>query len=194
MHVGHFVAIVTEEVVVITKVRSGWLLAVAGALGVAVCLGCGSARVYESRLDASFRIPRDAPIYVMRAADGGHRGRTERGSGLAASREVTTALSYQNPLVELAESSEPRTEVLALAQSRGFAFVVDPEVVLWENRATNWSGRPDRVRIVIRLFDATDGRALDATTISATGPSLLDLGGPAELLRKPLIEYAENLF
>jgi hypothetical protein len=36
-----------------------------------------------------------------------------------------------------------------------FAYYVDPEILHWEDRATEWSGRPDTIEIRISIYDST---------------------------------------
>lgn len=161
-----------------------------------VLLACGGVRINRSMADPSFRMPRDSPIYVTLARDGEYGGILQPGSGRAVSRALSEVLSYHNPRVSLAEGAEGAAEALESANALGAAFIVAPEVVSWENRATNWSGKPDRVQLLIRVLRVPGGRPLDATTIRIEGPSVVDLGanGPGALLHGALADYAEQLF
>jgi len=70
-----------------------------------------------------------------------------------------------------------------------------PEILHWEDRATEWSGKPDVIEVRLTLIDVASGRPLDETVISGKS-KWATFGGdhPQELLAVPFEQYAAALF
>jgi hypothetical protein len=73
--------------------------------------------------------------------------------------------------------------------------LVYPTILHWEDRATEWSGIPDRVEIKIEIIGATTGKGLDSAIIKGKS-GLATFGGdhPQDLLPKPVEDYVSGLF
>jgi len=72
-------------------------------------------------------------------------------------------------------------------------FTIKPEILHWEDRATEWSGRPDRVSISLQTYDR-HGRTVDASVIDAKS-SWWTLGAdkPEAQLTRAFADYAGRL-
>ncbi len=81
------------------------------------------------------------------------------------------------------------------ANTGGYGYYVRPEILQWEDRATEWSGRSDKVEIRLTIYDA-DTRQEIATQVVAGRSSWWTLGGdhPQDLLKEPVTEYVEGLY
>jgi hypothetical protein len=74
-------------------------------------------------------------------------------------------------------------------------YLVYPNIVRWEDRQTEWSGRRDRLELKIDLLDMKDGTLLFSREISATGKWLTEGGDtPKDLLDQPIEEFVNTLF
>jgi hypothetical protein len=70
-----------------------------------------------------------------------------------------------------------------------------PEILSWEDRATEWSGIPDSIEIKLSLYDGASGQELSSVVI--TGKSKwATLGGdhPQDLLAAPFRKFVESLY
>jgi hypothetical protein len=87
-----------------------------------------------------------------------------------------------------------RTEGMAQAKQGGFTHYAEPIIVLWEDRATEWSGRPDRIIIRITMLDVASGQIVDVSTIQGSS-KWATLGGdhPQDLLPVPMRRYVAGL-
>ena len=85
----------------------------------------------------------------------------------------------------------PETRLVYETQARG--LLLSPQILHWEDRATEWSGKRDRVEISLPLY-ANDGRLLGSALISANS-SYWTMGGdhPEDLLQRPFKVYAASL-
>ena len=140
--------------------------------------GCVSSRKISSSTTA--RISRDARIAIRVPADGSYAGEPYPGSGRAVAAGLKSALIRFYPRVEIAERGDSD-------------FTIKPEILHWEDRATEWSGRPDRVSISLQTYDRS-GRTVDATVIDAKS-SWWTFGGdkPEGQLTRAFADYAGRL-
>ena len=84
---------------------------------------------------------------------------------------------------------------LAAARSGGFNYLVAPAIAHWEDRATEWSGRPDRIEIELRTLRTSDGATVALASIEGRS-RWATMGGdsPEDLLAEPISAYVEWLF
>jgi hypothetical protein len=81
------------------------------------------------------------------------------------------------------------------AQAGGYTYLLYPEILHWEDRATEWSGRPDQASVKVSVVRMDSGAVLDSAVVGGKS-GLGTLGGdrPEHLLPKPLSDYAATLF
>ena len=80
-------------------------------------------------------------------------------------------------------------------ESGKFKYYVQPTILHWEERATEWSGKPDRINIQIIIYDVTSGMQIGNS--SYTGRSKwATLGGdhPQDLLPDPTQQFVDSLY
>jgi hypothetical protein len=123
---------------------------------------------------------------VLGATVGGAYGKhTYIGSGASVQREIIAALR----LVGV----DARTDQLSAASNFGQAtslWRVTPLILEREDRATEWSGKPDRIRIELRTLDPT-GTLINATAIFGIS-KWVTLGGdhPQDMIRSAILPWA----
>jgi hypothetical protein len=105
------------------------------------------------------------------------------------------ALSGRVERAERGAVVESFEEALASARARDFRYAVLPVISHWEERATEWSGIPDRVAIKIHVADVATGEVIDSADVSGKS-RWLTFGGdhPEELLPSPIDDYVSSLF
>jgi hypothetical protein len=76
-----------------------------------------------------------------------------------------------------------------------YAYYVEPDILHWEDRATEWSGIPDRIEIKISVYDAISGAELASSIVSGKS-KWGTFGGdhPQDLLPEPVNKYVESLY
>ena len=69
------------------------------------------------------------------------------------------------------------------------------EILQWEKRATEWSGRPDQIEIQLVIFDAVTKEVLANSSYSGKS-KWLTFGGdhPQDLLPEPTSQYVTSLY
>jgi hypothetical protein len=75
-----------------------------------------------------------------------------------------------------------------------FDYYVVPEILHWEDRATEWSGLRDKIEVKIMVYDGT-GKEVGSTIVSGRS-KWATFGGdhPQDLLPEPLNTYVESLY
>ena len=79
--------------------------------------------------------------------------------------------------------------------TKSFDYYVIPEILQWEDRATEWSAKPDRIEIKLSVYESETENELASTILSGKS-KLLTLGGdhPQDLLAEPLNKYIGTLY
>lgn len=138
---------------------------------------------------------RNASIAVAVAGAGSYIDKPYPGSGAMARAAMVAALSRHTDKVAEILSFVPDDAAGGGALGRNADFLVYLKILHWEERATEWSGKPDRIEVEIRLLNGNDGAVLASRQVTASS-SWLTLGGdhPQDLLVKPFADYAAGLF
>ena len=84
---------------------------------------------------------------------------------------------------------------MGAARAGHFDYLIVPLVVHWEDRATEWSGRPDRIVIEVRAVDVPSEKTLSLGSVAGKS-KWVTFGGdvPEDLLDLPLGVYVDWLF
>jgi Domain of unknown function (DUF4823) len=86
-------------------------------------------------------------------------------------------------------------DCLKIMPTERFEYYVEPEILRWEDRATEWSGKPDKIEIKISVYNARLGTEVASSVLSASS-KWATFGGdhPQDLLPEPLTKYVESLY
>jgi hypothetical protein len=86
-------------------------------------------------------------------------------------------------------------ECLKEKEASIFHIYAIPEILQWEDRATEWSGIPDKIEIKLSVYES--GTEEELASIIMSGKSKwFTFGGdhPQDLLAKPLNKYIKTLY
>jgi hypothetical protein len=118
-----------------------------------------------------------------------------RGSGRTTAQTITAVFARHARSVRMEAKYVPPDDSIAAAQSNGYTYLVIPMILHWEDRATEWSGSPDKIEVKIEVIDVASNRTLEAFVV--TGKSGLGtMGGdrPQDLLRKPVEQSISEIY
>ena len=74
-------------------------------------------------------------------------------------------------------------------------YYVRPEILQWEERATEWSGRRDKIKIKVDVYDMKT-KSQQSSVIFSGKSKWATFGGdhPQDLLPKPIRDYLKTLY
>jgi len=118
------------------------------------------------------------PISVAIPIDGEFSGEKYPQSGYGVARRLVSSLLPYFPGSAVGVSNSE--------------YHIIPELLHWENRATEWSGKPDRVKVSLPLYR---GQQLIGSALVKAKSSWWTLGGdrPEDLIELPFDVYAAGL-
>jgi hypothetical protein len=136
-----------------------------------------------------------ASAYVSIPKDGNFGQIVYPGSGSLTAQAVAAAFSPYFEKVVVGMYADNSAAAQQFAKQGRYAYLLYPEILHWEDRATEWSGRPDEMAVKLSVIDTNTGEALDSAMVSGKS-GLGTLGGdrPEHLLPKPMADYAATLF
>jgi hypothetical protein len=134
-------------------------------------------------------------VYVSVPADGRYGQTTYYGSGQNTTQIVVMAFSKHSSRVESGHAQQDFNASLESARKVGAKYLVTPTILEWEDRATEWSGIPDKASIKLTIIDVQTNATLDSVIIKGKS-GIATFGGdhPQDLLPKPTDEYVASLY
>lgn len=147
-----------------------WLVFV--CVGVALLLGCSIPRkIKAGRVLGEKPLPRDATYLILGIRDAQETGQPVAvGSGKALASAIQQRMLKEGIAAETTAQAN-FTDGMNEAKARNIPCVIKAEYTLWEDNATAWSGRGDKVAISLEAYDVSTGRMLAASSFKrvATG-------------------------
>src|SRR5688500_3172335 len=134
-------------------------------------------------------------IYVAIPFDASFKTEVIQGSGKQTAQAFQAAFMRYTRSVYTSKFPESLSEALAIAREGGLEYVLYPTIIRWEDRATEYSGRRDRLAVKADLIDLKTSKVVFSREIEATGKWMTDGGeSPKDLLDQPAEQYVNALF
>ena len=169
-----------------------------GILGIQIAAvllsGCTATYNINRGNDEGVQLMATKGVYIISPEDGHYGDQYYANSGQMTASAIEAAFSIYATHVN---TSDKCTLEACLATLKGsdYGYIVEPDILNWEDRATEWSGKPDRISVKISVYDVSSGDRL--TQVILDGKSKwATFGGdhPQDLLPEPLMEYVESLY
>jgi hypothetical protein len=141
------------------------------------------------------KLTSDGSVYILVPDDGKYGTYAYPGSGSTTAQVIRAAFEKHVNRVQIAPEKENVEIALIKARNQGFTYLVHPMILHWEERATEWSGKADRVEVKIIVMDAASEAIIDSVVIKGKS-KWLTFGGdhPQDLLPEPIDQYVASLF
>jgi Domain of unknown function (DUF4823) len=112
-----------------------------------------------------------------------------------ASQAVSAAFAPFMRSITVSPKPEEFDQALQSAKSGNYTYLIYPQILHWEDRATEWSAKPDVAFVKVSIINARTAEVIDSAIINGKS-GLATFGGdkPQDLIPKPLSEYAASLF
>ena len=160
-------------------------------------LGCADTHriTRPDGLNSAVPWQRQASAYVAVSTDGRYGPTVYAGSGATVAQIVAAAFAVRLQKVTTGTKTEDLDQALASAKTGGFTYLLFPQILHWEDRATEWSAKPDIASVKLSTYSVETRQLLDSAVIDGKS-GIATFGGdhPQDLLPKPMAEYVAALF
>ena len=133
-------------------------------------------------------------VLVMLPADGEYGAIKYAGSGTSTQRAIVAALSAAGADALTGKAIGDRSAAIAAAKQANAKWLVIPRIQGWEDRATEWSGLPDRRKLEITIVLVQTEQLSDSTVVSGAS-KWATFGGehPQDMLTPALTPWANSI-
>lgn len=163
-------------------------------MNVLVLVGCSSKyKTVEVTKNTELLI-KSKPVVISGSVDGNYEGKSYSGSGEATAQAVRSAFSqYTDNALILSQCSELTCVQKHHPLSEGYYVV--PQILHWEDRATEWSGIPDKIEVKVTVYSAATAKIIASTILNGSS-KWATFGGdhPEDLLPEPINNYIASLY
>jgi hypothetical protein len=175
----------------------GILIRIVAAVVLSISLaGCASKYRVDAYEAPTTHLDKQASFYVVLPEDGRYGATVYPGSGATTAQAVTAALLvHVDKAVVGTTAGEDLDAALAQAKQRALTHVFVTTILNWEDRATEWSGIPDKLTLKFAVYEAPSGKLVSSTVTSASS-KWGTMGGdhPQDLLPEPTRKFVDPLF
>jgi len=147
---------------------------------------CAATYNHQVLKDARSKLEKGQGVFIATPKNGWY-GKTEyKKSGKMTANAVKAAFSKFSNNVYISEDCRGR-ECLTTIPTEEYAYYVEPEILHWEDRATEWSGVPDKIEIRISIDDSKLKAEIASVVIDGKS-KWTTFGGdhPQDLLPEPV--------
>lgn len=157
--------------------------------------GCADTHQTQNLVASGTRLSPGDAVYIGISADGVYGDQNYAGSGLTTSQILKAAFLQWTDRVKVAEGRAAFQEAIEAGRGLSYDYLVYPTILHWEDRATEWSGIPDRVEVKVVLVDLATGQTLESAIIKGKS-GLATFGGdhPQDLLPGPMTDFVATLY
>jgi hypothetical protein len=125
--------------------------------------------------------------------DGAFGKKTYADSGRKTAQALVSAARKHLSDVKLARQSRTLQQNLAAARHQGAEFLIYAEIQHWEDRATLWSGKKDRVEILVDVIDVRSGDVIISELIDLANTWGLRSKRPEDLLPEAMDKFFTSI-
>jgi hypothetical protein len=156
----------------------------------------GCAAKYDQIIlsDPEEKFSPEGSVLIATPEDGFYETREYRNSGKMTALAVRSAFAEHVVETRIEEGCQS-LDCLKRKYPAEFTYYVVPEILHWEDRATEWSGKPDRIEIQLTVYEQGSWNEIASTLIKGKS-KWATLGGdhPQDLLHDPLDRYLKSLY
>ncbi|HCR58923.1 DUF4823 domain-containing protein [Raoultella terrigena] len=133
-------------------------------------------------------------VVIAQPTNGVYETKTYNGSGAATALAIQSAFSRYTDNVSIVPEC---TTLSCLKDKRPLSegYYVVPQILHWEDRATEWSGIPDKIEVKITVYHSATDRVVASSILSGKS-KWATFGGdhPQDLLPQPINSYVAGLY
>ncbi|MGI5055715.1 DUF4823 domain-containing protein [Treponema socranskii] len=156
-------------------------------------ISCTSTYRYSINNPSDKKLERNKIIAIATSEDGLYGSDIYTGSGRILSHIIKKELITYSSKTIIFENKESIIDFSEEDISK-YDYVIIPEILHWEDRATAWSGLPDKVEFSVNIYNSKR-ELLKSTVLSGKSARMtLRSTDPSELIEKPLNDFFKSVF
>lgn len=136
----------------------------------------------------------DTSVVIAIPVDGFYAAQKYAGSGNSTANEISSAFMKYSDKVTVSQECHD----LNCLKERNIitqGYYVVPQILHWEDRATEWSGIPDKIEIKITIYNVESNSRIASAIISGKSKWATSGGDhPQDLLSEPVGSYISSLY
>lgn len=159
-----------------------------------LAFGCSTPNQMTRLAGDNTRLERGAAVVIATPADGAYGEKQYTGSGLKTATALQAAFANYTPKTSVVSDCAELDCLKARAADARYLIV--PRIVHWEDRATQWSGKPDRVNVQVSVYERGGDREINAAMLSTEtgGVFAFTDEAPETLLEGAIKPYVQSLY
>ncbi len=158
-------------------------------------VGCAdSHNLQVSELTSNVKVLSTDSIYIAVSENGQYGSKNYIGSGDMLTQSIKASLMTKLDNVVVAKEHQTYSEALNYAKQNKFDYLVYPTILHWEDRATEWSGIPDKLQVKISVTRISDSTIIKSAVINGKS-GIFTFGGdhPQDLLPEAVNDYWQGI-
>jgi len=169
-----------------------------GLMGIQIAVfllsGCAATYTVNRGNDEGVQLAATKGVYIIRPEDGHYEGEPYEKSGQMTALATEVEFSKYATRVEISDRCV-LDACLATLKNSEFGYLVEPRILHWEDRATEWSGKPDKISVKISVYDLSSGDRISQVILDGKS-KWATMGGdhPQDLLSEPIGNYVASLY
>lgn len=165
-----------------------------GVLAAFAFTGCASTYEQQALQTSESKLDKSKAVLISTPPDGTYGHIEYPNSGKTTANAIKAAFNPYADKVDITSECHGK-ECLQSIDSSVYGYYVQPYILQWEERNTEWSGKSDRVEVQVNVYDAASGDELISSTYSGKS-KWMTLGGDhvPDLLPEPTKAFVDGLY
>lgn len=134
-------------------------------------------------------------VFIAIPQNGSYGSEVYSNSGNMTAQTIYAAFAKKTHSVSLARSQQSFANALQSARAENSKYLAFSTILHWEDRATEWSGKRDKVEVKLEVVEVPTGNVVQSAVISGRS-KWATFGGdhPQDLLPVPIEEFVSSLY
>ena len=157
-------------------------------------VGCAATYQTQELKPVSTKLDSSKGVLISIPNDGSFGSINYPNSGMMTANALKSAFMRYTSNVDVTDDCRAE-DCLSEAYVIKYGYYVRPEILHWEERNTEWSGKPDRVEIQVMIYDTATRQVVTSTRYSGKS-KWATFGGDhvQELLPEPTDAFVKTLY
>lgn len=155
-------------------------------------VGCTTSFSVNQERNDNERLKKGANIAITTPEDGYYYSTTYFGSGIAVSRIIKDRIRNYSTSCEIL----PQKNISNLSKDElsAYDYIIVPTIYHWEDRATAWSAKPDRIEVGIRIYNSNCELISDSVLTGRSAILTFAFDEPSIVFDRAFAEFVQTLF